>query len=193
MQLFVERAQAQKPSFALTEKDAPAIAELVARLEGIPLALELAAARMRALSLQDINKRLQNRFALLTGGGRVLMERQQTLRALVAWSYDLLTENEQLLFDRLAIFAGGFDLAAAEVVCGIDPLTPEDVLDLVASLVDKSLVMMQEHDDETRYRMLETIREYASEGIVQARRARGAAACGTATTSSTSPRPRATS
>ena len=167
VQLFVERAQAQKPSFALTEKDAPAIAELVARLEGIPLALELAAARMRALSLQDINKRLQNRFALLTGGGRVLMERQQTLRALVAWSYDLLTENEQLLFDRLAIFAGGFDLAAAEVVCGIDPLMPEDVLDLVASLVDKSLVMMQEHEDETRYRMLETIREYANEGIVR--------------------------
>ena len=95
---------------------------------------------MRALSIQDINKRLQNRFALLTGGGRVLMERQQTLRALVAWSYDLLTENEQLLFDRLAIFVGGFDLAAAEAVCGTDPLLPEEVLDLVASLIDKSLV-----------------------------------------------------
>ena len=165
VQLFVERAQLQKPSFALTEKDAPAIAELVARLEGIPLALELAAARIRALSLQDINKRLQNRFALLTGGGRVLMERQQTLRALVAWSYDLLNENEQLLFDRLSVFAGGFDLAAAEAVCGVDPLLPEDVLDVVASLVDKSLVMMQEVDDETRYRMLETIREYAGEGL----------------------------
>jgi tetratricopeptide (TPR) repeat protein len=167
VQLFVERAQLQKPSFALTEKDAPAIAELCARLEGIPLALELAAARMRALSLQDINKRLQNRFALLTGGGRVLMERQQTLRALVAWSYDLLTENEQLLFDRLAVFAGGFDLAAAEAVCGVEPLAVEDVLDLVASLTDKSLVMMQEGDDETRYRMLETIREYANEGLVR--------------------------
>lgn len=165
VQLFVERAQAQKPSFALTEKDAPAIAELVARLEGIPLALELAAARIRALSLQDINKRLQNRFALLTGGGRVLMERQQTLRALVAWSYDLLNENEQLLFDRLSVFAGGFDLAAAEAVCGVEPLSPEDVLDLVASLVDKSLVMMHEADEETRYRMLETIREYAAEGL----------------------------
>lgn len=167
VQLFVERAQLQKPSFALTEKDAPAIAELCARLEGIPLALELAAARMRALSLQDINKRLQNRFALLTGGGRVLMERQQTLRALVAWSYDLLTENEQLLFDRLAVFSGGFDLAAAEAVCGAEPLAAEEVLDLVASLADKSLVMMQEVDDETRYRMLETIREYANEGLVR--------------------------
>ena len=165
----------------------------MARLEGIPLALELAAARMRSLSMQDINKRLQNRFALLTGGGRVLLERQQTLRALVAWSYDLLTENEQLLFDRLAIFAGGFDLAAAEVVCGVDPLMPEDVLDLVASLVDKSLVMMQEHEDETRYRMLETIREYANERHRPARRARGRHRRGTATTSSTSPRPRATS
>ncbi|MBK7082981.1 MAG: adenylate/guanylate cyclase domain-containing protein [Betaproteobacteria bacterium] len=167
VQLFVERAQAQKPSFALTEKDAPAIAELVARLEGIPLALELAAARIRALSLQDINKRLQNRFALLTGGGRVLMERQQTLRALVAWSYDLLTDHEQLLFDRLSVFAGGFDLAAAEAVSGVEPLMPEDVLDLVASLVDKSLVMVQEADDEMRYRMLETIREYAGEGLVK--------------------------
>ncbi len=167
VQLFVERAQLQKPGFALTEREAPAIAELCARLEGIPLALELAAARIRALSIQDINKRLQNRFALLTGGGRVLMERQQTLRALVAWSYDLLTENEQLLFDRLAIFVGGFDLAAAEAVCGTDPLLPEEVLDLVASLIDKSLVMMQEVDGESRYRMLETIREYANEGMAR--------------------------
>ena len=105
------RAQLQKPGFTLTEREAPAVAELCARLEGIPLALELAAARMRSLSVQEINKRLHDRFTLLTGGGRVLLERQQTLRALVAWSYDLLTENEQLLFDRLGVFAGGFDLA----------------------------------------------------------------------------------
>ncbi len=122
VQLFMDRAQLQKPGFTLTEKEAPAVAELVARLEGIPLAMELAAARMRSLSIQEINKRLQNRFALLTGGGRVLLERQQTLRALVAWSYDLLTENERLLFDRLGVFVGGFDLPAAEAVCGADPL-----------------------------------------------------------------------
>ena len=130
VQLFIDRAQLQKPGFALTEREAPAVAELCARLEGIPLALELAAARMRSLSIQEINKRLHDRFKLLTGGGRVLLERQQTLRALVAWSYDLLTENEQMLLERLGVFAGGFDLEAAEEVCGADPLTPEDVLDL---------------------------------------------------------------
>ena len=107
---------------------------------------------MRSLSIQEINKRLHNRFTLLTGGGRVLLERQQTLRALVAWSYDLLTDNEKLLFDRLGVFVGGFDLPAAEAVCGADPLTPEDVLDLVMSLVDKSLVMVRETDGESRYR-----------------------------------------
>ena len=140
------RAQLQKPGFTLTEREAPAVAELCARVEGIPLALELAAARMRSLSLQEINKRLHNRFTLLTGGGRVLLERQQTLRALVAWSYDLLSENEKLLFERLGVFVGGFDLAAAEAVCGADPLLPEDVLDLVMSLVDKSLVMVRDTD-----------------------------------------------
>ena len=114
VQLFMDRAQLQKPGFALTEREAPAVAELCARLEGIPLALELAAARMRSLSIQEINKRLHDRFELLTGGGRVLLERQQTLRALVAWSYDLLTENEQRLLERLGVFAGGFELEAAE-------------------------------------------------------------------------------
>jgi len=163
VQLFMDRAQLQKPGFALTEKEAPAVAELCARLEGIPLALELAAARMRSMSIQDINKRLNDRFKLLTGGGRVLMERQQTLRALVAWSYDMLREEEQWLLERLSIFAGGFDLEAAEAICGADPLTPEDVLDLLTSLVEKSLVMVDEGDDGTRYRQLETIREFARE------------------------------
>ena len=111
MQLFVDRARLHKPSFALTEREAPAVAELCARLEGIPLALELAAARMRSLSVAEINIRLHDRFKLLTGGGRVLLERQQTLRALVDWSYDLLQDNEQLLFERLSVFAGGFELA----------------------------------------------------------------------------------
>jgi non-specific serine/threonine protein kinase len=143
------------------------VAELCARLEGIPLALELAAARMRSLSIQDINKRLNDRFKLLTGGGRVLLERQQTLRALVAWSYDLLHEPEQRLLERLSVFAGGFDLEAAEAVCGAAPLAPEDVLDLLTSLVEKSLVMIDERKDETRYRQLETIREFAREYLTK--------------------------
>ena len=167
VQLFMARAQLQKPGFTLTEREAPAVAELCARVEGIPLALELAAARMRSLSIQEINKRLHNRFTLLTGGGRVLLERQQTLRALVAWSYDLLNDNEKLLFERLGVFVGGFDLAAAEAVCGAEPLMPEDVLDLVMSLVDKSLVMVRETDGESRYKMLETLREFGQEALAK--------------------------
>ena len=167
VQLFVERAQANKPGFGLSEKEAPAVAELVARLEGIPLALELAAARVRTLSVTDINARLKDRYKLLTGGGRVLLERQQTLRALVDWSYDLLPENEQMLLARLSAFAGGFDLAAAEVTCGAEPLAPEDIVDLLVSLVDKSLVMPEESESATRYRMLETIRDYARIKLIE--------------------------
>ena len=122
VQLFVERAQLQRPNFTLTERDAPAVAEICARLDGIPLALELAAARMRSLSIGEINTRLHDRFKLLTGGSRVALERQQTLRALVSWSYDLLQEQEQMLLDRLSVFAGGFDLQAAEAVCSAEPL-----------------------------------------------------------------------
>jgi len=166
-QLFMDRARLQKPGFELTDKDAPAVAELCARLEGIPLALELAAARIRSMSIHDINKRLHDRFKLLTGGGRVLLERQQTLRALVAWSYEMLKEPEQVLLDRLSIFAGGFDLDAAEQVCGAEPLTSDDVLDLVTSLVEKSLVMVDESEGGSRYRQLETIREFAREYLVK--------------------------
>jgi predicted ATPase len=165
VRLFVERARQQKPSFEFTEREAPAIAELVARLEGIPLALELAAARVRSLSVADINARLKDRYKLLTGGGKVLLERQQTLRALVDWSHDLLSEQEQTLLRRLAVFAGGFDLAAAEQVCGAEPLASEDVLDLLGSLVEKSLVMLDERDGASRYRTLETIRDYAREKL----------------------------
>ena len=167
VRLFVDRARLHKPSFALTEREAPTVAELCARLEGIPLALELAAARMRTLGVADINVRVRDRFKLLTGGGRVLLERQQTLRALVDWSYDLLAESERVLFDRLSVFAGGFELASSEEICGTDPLMPEDVLDLLTSLVDKSLVMVEESDGPSRYRTLETIRDYARERLVQ--------------------------
>lgn len=163
VQLFIERARLQKPGFLLTERDAPAIAELCARLDGIPLALELAAARMRSLSIGEINARLHDRFKLLTGGSRVALERQQTLRALVSWSYDLLQEREQMLLDRLSVFAGGFDLPAAEAVCGAEPLAPEDVIDLLGSLVEKSLVMVDQGEGVSRYGLLETIREFARE------------------------------
>ena len=165
VQLFVERARHQKPGFSLTERDAPAVAELCARLDGIPLALELAAARMRSLSIGEINARLHDRFKLLTGGSRVALERQQTLRALVSWSYDLLQEREQMLLDRLSVFAGGFDLPAAEAICGAEPLVAEDVVDLLSSLVEKSLVMVEQGDGVSRYGLLETIREFAREHL----------------------------
>ncbi len=165
VRLFVERARGHKPSFALNEREAPAVAELVTRLEGIPLAIELAAARVRSLSVGDINARLKDRYKLLTGGGRVLLERQQTLRALVDWSYDLLSEAERTVLNRLSVFIGGFDLPAAEAVCGADPLTSDEVLDLIGSLVAKSLLMMEDRVEGTRYRMLETIRDYAHERL----------------------------
>ncbi|HXU65806.1 MAG TPA: adenylate/guanylate cyclase domain-containing protein, partial [Casimicrobiaceae bacterium] len=166
VQLFVERAKLHKPSFVLTEREAPAVAELVFRLEGIPLALELAAARVRSLAVADINKRLNDRYKILTGGDRTLQARQQTLRALVDWSYDLLEDSEQVLLARLSVFAGGFDLAAIEAICGSGPLTPEDALDIVTSLVEKSLLRAEDTDDGARYRMLETIRDYANEKLV---------------------------
>ncbi len=161
VRLFVDRAQRHKPGFTLTAAEAPAVADLVAQLEGIPLALELAAARVRSLSVADIHRRLKDRYKLLTGGDRVLQQRQQTLRALVDWSYELLTPDEQIALNRLGVFAGGFDLDAAEAVCGVEPLEPDGVLDLLGSLIDKSLVMPDDSGGSTRYRMLETIREYA--------------------------------
>lgn len=165
VRLFIDRARNHKPSFELTEQEAPAVIELVARLEGIPLALELAAARVRVLSVADINRRLSDRYKILVGGSRVLQARQQTLRALVDWSYDMLTDDEKTLLNRLAPFRGGFDMDAAEAVCGEEPLAPDLVLDLLSSLIEKSLVMQIESAHGTRYRMLETIREYADEKL----------------------------
>jgi len=165
VRLFVDRAQRHRPSFELDARNAVEVAQLVARLEGIPLALELAAARVRSLSVADINARLKDRYKLLTGGGHVLLERQQTLRALVDWSYDLLSEHERIALARLSVFAGGFDLAAAEAVCGTDPLDSADFVDLLSSLVEKSLVMSDEQSDRGRYRMLETIRDYARQKL----------------------------
>jgi predicted ATPase/class 3 adenylate cyclase len=167
VRLFVERVQLCKPSFTLNEREAPVVAELVARLEGIPIALELAAARVRSLTVSDINARLKDRYKLLTGGARVLQERQQTLRALVDWSYELLEPGEQVLLDRLSVFVGGFDMEAASAVCGVDPLDGDDVMDKIGSLVEKSLVTLEDLDEGSRYRMLETIRDYAAEKLEQ--------------------------
>lgn len=161
--LFVERGRLQQPGFVLTERQAPTVAALCAHLDGIPLALELAAARIRTLSVEDINARLGDRFRLLSGGSRNTLPRQQTLRALIDWSFDLLADEEQTLFARLAAFAGGWTLDAAEAVVAGNGILRDDVVDLLASLVDKSLVVAD--DDSNRFRLLETIRAYAREQL----------------------------
>lgn len=166
VRLFVERATAAQPRFRLTPQNAELVLEICRRLDGLPLALELAAARTRAMSLEHIVARLNDRFRLLTGGSRVALPRQQTLQALVDWSYDLLSEAEKTLLRRLSVFAGSWSLEAAEQVVGLDAL---DVFDGVARLVEKSLVILEERDGETRYRMLETIRQYAREKLLAAR------------------------
>jgi predicted ATPase/class 3 adenylate cyclase len=163
VQLFIERALSVKPDFAITNSNAPALAQLCHHLDGIPLALELAAARVRSLSLEEINDKLDKRFRLLTGGDKSALPRQQTLRALVDWSYDLLNDTEQLLFARLSVFAGGWTLAAAEAVCGFPPIADFEILDILTGLVDKSLVQVEETGGESRYGMLETLRQYAAE------------------------------
>jgi predicted ATPase len=160
--LFAERAAAVRPDFRLTEETVGAVAEIAAQLDGLPLALELAASRIRVLGPKDLRERLQQRLPLLTGGARDLPERQRTLRGAIEWSHDLLNPDERRLFALLSVFAGGWTLEAAEAVCGGDV----DVLDGLTSLVDASLVRRRELDDgTTRFRMLETIREYAAERL----------------------------
>jgi predicted ATPase len=162
--LFVERAQAALPEFVLTERRARAIADICRRLDGIPLALELAAARVRALDVEQIALRLDDRFRLLAGASRTAPLRQQTLRATLDWSYELLSGSERRLFERLAVFAGGWTLEAAEEVCSGQVVEPGDVLDLLVQLVDKSLVVADATaDGPVRYRMLETLRRYGHE------------------------------
>ena len=167
VQLFVERARRQLPDFELTNAGAPAVAQLCIHLDGIPLALELAAARIRSLSIEQIHARLHDRFKLLTGGNRTALPRQQTLRATLDWSYDLLTGEERLLLQRLSVFAGGWTLEAAEQVCVGEGLENCEVLDLLASLSDKSLVMAEQKDAHSRYRLLETMHQYAREKLVE--------------------------
>jgi predicted ATPase/DNA-binding SARP family transcriptional activator len=177
VQLFIDRAALVRPGFQVTPENAGSVAEICRRLDGLPLAIELAAARLRNLTVEAVAARLVDRFRLLTGGNRTAMPRQQTLRAVVAWSWDLLTENERRLAARLSVFPGGATGETAAVVCTGDPADPdwsEDVVaDLLLSLADKSLLVVVEtserHDDgaQPRYRMLETIREFATERLAE--------------------------
>jgi predicted ATPase/DNA-binding SARP family transcriptional activator len=166
IRLFVERAAATRPGFALGSMDAQAVSLLCRRLDGIPLAIELAAARTRAMSPQEILRRVDDRFKLLTGGTRGALERQQTLRATVDWSHDLLDPSERVLFRRLSVFAGGWTLADAEHVCADDQLPVDAICDVLCELVAKSLAVTEPAPaGATRYRMLETLRDYAAERL----------------------------
>jgi predicted ATPase/DNA-binding SARP family transcriptional activator len=165
--LFLDRARARRPDFALTDANVFSVAQICARLDGLPLAIELAAGRLSVLPVEVIAERLDDRFRLLAGGPRTALPRQQTLRATVDWSYSLLEQAEQLLLRRLAVFAGGFTLEAVESVCSGNHQETGDVLDQLDGLVHKSLVAREEKDGESRYRMLETIRQYAREKLNQ--------------------------
>ena len=165
IELFVDRARQSRPDFVITDDNATTVAEICLRLDGMPLAIELAAARIRALSMTEIVDSLHDRFRLLTGGARTAVRRQQTLRASVDWSHALLTEPEQVLFRRLSVFMGGFDLDAAQAVGGGHDVERYQVLDQLTLLVDKSLVVAEHIKDRTRYRLLETVRQYALEKL----------------------------
>ena len=163
VRLFVDRARSAQPAFALTPDNAPAVVEICQRLDGIALALELAAARVRALPVQAMAERLRDSFALLSTRDATVAPRQRTLQRLIDWSCDLLADDERVLYRRLSVFAGGWTLEAAEAVCGDAPLASADVLDLLAALADKSLVSVLpgEHGDQ-RYRLLDTVRQHAA-------------------------------
>jgi predicted ATPase/class 3 adenylate cyclase/Tfp pilus assembly protein PilF len=168
VRLFVDRA-ASTTRFQLTSQNAPLVAHICQRLDGIPLAIELAAARVKVLSLDQIAVRLNDRFRLLTGGSRTAMPRQQTLRAAMDWSYALLSDAERRLLARLSVFAGSWRLDAAEAVCAGGVIDTGDVLDLVTQLVDKSLVALDESSAVERYRLLETVRQYSRDRLLEMR------------------------
>lgn len=162
VQLFVERATAANPKFQLTDENASSVAQVCSRLDGIPLAIELAASRLSVFSPEQIAKRLDDRFRLLTGGSRTALPRQQTLRALIDWSYDLLNEDERALLRRLSVFAGGWTFDAAETIC-----SNVDVFEHLPQLVNKSLVTVNDGGEEPRYFLLETIRQYARDKLLE--------------------------
>ncbi|MDF2703285.1 MAG: transcriptional regulator, LuxR family, partial [Rubrobacteraceae bacterium] len=160
VRLFVERAEAILPDFALTDRNAPQVTRVCRRLGGIPLAIELAAARVKVLSVEQIAGRLDDCFGLLTAGSRTALPRQRTLRATIDWSHALLGQEEQTLFRRLSVFAGGSTLEVAEAVCAGEGLEGDEVLDVLSRLVEKSLVVMRDRDGEARYHLLEMVRQY---------------------------------
>ena len=160
VRLFVERAATAAPDFVLTERNAGAVAEICRRLDGIPLAVELAAARVTSMAVEEIAARIDDRFRLLTGGSRTALPRHQTLRGVLDWSHQLLTEGERILLRRLSAFAGGFTLVAAERTCAGGDLDERDIAELLARLVERSLVVFDQSGAEARYRLLETIRQY---------------------------------
>ena len=168
VRLFRERAVSVQPGFAITSKNAHAVAQICRRLDGIPLAVELAAARVRALPVEQIAPRLDDRFRLLTGGSRTALPRQQTLRALIDWSWDLLNAGEKALLSRLSVFSGGWTLDAAEAVCAGGEVEGWEVLDLLTGLVDKSLAVYEDPEGGARYRLLETVRQYARDRLGEA-------------------------
>src|SRR5204862_1884436 len=162
---FAERAAAVKPDFRVTAENAAAVAAVVRQLDGIALAIELAAARVPAMTPAELARRLERSFAVLAAGRRGAAEHHQTLRATIDWSFELLSGPEQALLARLAVFAGGCTLEAAEAVCGGDGIDPDAVFDLLAALVARSLVVAEEHGPQTRYRLLETIRQYGEQRL----------------------------
>jgi hypothetical protein len=168
VRLFADRAAAVKPSFTVTAENAAAVAAVVRRLDGVALAIELAAARVPAMTPAELARRLDRRFAVLAGGRRGAVERHQTLRAAIDWSFELLTEPEQQLLGRLAVFAGGCTLEAAETVCSGGGIDPRTVFELLASLVARSLVVAEQSGRQSRYRLLETIRQYGEERLDRA-------------------------
>jgi predicted ATPase len=168
VRLFLDRAVAAQPSFVVDRENASAVTEICIRLDGIPLAIELAAARTKMLSAQQVQARLNDRFRLLTGGSRTAMPRQQTLRAAIDWSFDLLSASERAVLRRLSVFAGGCTLDAAEAVASGAEIDIADVLELLGQLVNKSLVGRREGDETARYQVLESVRQYAAEKLVEA-------------------------
>jgi non-specific serine/threonine protein kinase len=168
VRLFCDRARAARPGFALSEQNAGAVAQICRQLDGIPLAIELAAARVKLLTAEQIASRLDDRFRLLTAGDRTALPRHRTLQGLIDWSYDFLPAEEQALFRRLAVFAGGFTLEAAEGVCAGGTIAEHAVLALLSQLVDKSLVLVDDQGGESRYRLLETIRQYGADRLAEA-------------------------
>jgi non-specific serine/threonine protein kinase len=165
VRMFVERARLVRPHFSITADNTSSVTTICRRLDGIPLAIELAAPRLRSMSIEELSQRLDQRFALLTGGSRAALPRHRTLRSLIDWSYDLLSDIERALLSRLSVFAGGWTLASAEAVCTRDGIEAHDVLDLLASLTDKNLIIASEDGAGTRWRILETVRQYAEDRL----------------------------